>query len=108
MEKFARKVLERIKGTPIKVSENETIYKTCSIGYVEMPLDMTTPDLLNLEQMINISDYALYCAKENGRNCAAHFKLLKPVGTEDELKKYLVNLSKATKLNEEYFTIEFN
>ena len=107
LEKFSKKVLEKIKETPVKVSENETIYKTCSVGYVEMPLDITNPELLNLEQMINISDYALYCAKENGRNCAAHFKLVKPVGSEEEIKKYLVNLSKSTKLNEDYFKIEF-
>ncbi|HEX9061607.1 MAG TPA: sensor domain-containing diguanylate cyclase, partial [Clostridia bacterium] len=62
LEKFSRKVLVKIKETPIGVSENETIHKTCSLGYVEMPLDITNPNLLNLEQMINISDYALYCA----------------------------------------------
>lgn len=107
MDVFAMKVLEEVKKVSIEITENEKIHKTCSIGYVEMPLDITTPDLLNLEQMINISDYALYCAKENGRNCAAQFKLLKPVGTEEGLKKYLINLSKATKLNEEYFKIEF-
>ena len=28
LEKFSRKALEKIKGTPIKVSENETIHKT--------------------------------------------------------------------------------
>lgn len=107
LEKFARKILDKIGKTPIAVSENETIYKTCSVGYSEMPLDLTNPKLLNLEQMINISDYALYCAKENGRNCAAHFKLVQAVGTEDELKKHLVNLSKSTKLNEDFFKIEF-
>lgn len=104
---FAKKVLEEIENTPIKVSENVTIKKTCSIGYVEMPIDITNPELLNLEQTINLSDYALYCAKENGRNCAAHFKLIKEIGKNNELKKYLTNLSKATKLNEEYFKIEF-
>ena len=107
LEKFARQVLDKIEKTPIKAWENETIYKTCSMGYAEMPLDLTNPKLLNLEQMINISDYSLYCAKENGRNCAAHFKLVKAVGTEDELKKYLINLSKSTKLNEEFFKIEY-
>ncbi len=107
LKKFSRKVLDKIKETPIAASENEIIYKTCSIGYAQIPLDVTNPKLLNLEQMINISDYALYCAKENGRNCAAHFKFVKPVGIKDELKKYLVNLSRTTKLNEEYFNIEF-
>ncbi|NLD47246.1 MAG: AAA family ATPase [Clostridiaceae bacterium] len=107
LEKFARKVLEKIKKLPINISENETIYKTCSLGYVEMPLDITNTELLDLEQTINLSDYALYCAKEHGRNCAAHFKLVRQVGLSEEHKKYLVNLSKTTKLNEEYYKIVY-
>ncbi|MDP4180018.1 MAG: AAA family ATPase [Bacillota bacterium] len=107
LEKFSRKVLENIRETAIEVAENETIHKTCSLGYVEIPLDITAPQLLTLEQMINISDYALYCAKENGRNCAAHFKIIKHEGLDNDIKKYLANLSRNTKLKEEYFKIEF-
>ncbi|WP_207642419.1 diguanylate cyclase [Pseudobacteroides cellulosolvens] len=107
LDKFSRKILDKIKGTPIKVSENATIYKTCSLGYLEMPLALSNPDLLNMEQMINISDYALYQAKENGRNCAAHFKIIKQIENEEEIRNYLVRLTKTTKLDEEYFKIEF-
>lgn len=107
LEKFSRKVLEKVKTTLIKVSESQTINKTCSLGYVSMPLDRANPGILDLNQMINISDYALYCAKENGRNCAAHFELVKPIGTSEEIKKHLVNLSKTTELNEEYFRIRY-
>ncbi len=107
LEKFSRKVLENIQETQVRISENETINKTCSLGYVEMPLDITNPELFNLEQMVNISDYALYCAKEHGRNCAAHFKMTKWVGSEYDLKKYLTNLSNISKLDEESFKIEF-
>jgi histidine kinase len=106
LETFSMKVLKEIKETPIIISENESIHKTCSLGYVQMPLDLTNPALLNLEQMINISDYALYCAKENGRNCAARF-LKNDIELNDELKAHLIKLSKSTKLNEEYFKIEF-
>jgi diguanylate cyclase (GGDEF)-like protein len=104
---FSRKVLETIKETPLKVSDHQTIYKTCSLGYVKMPLDISNPELLTLEQMINLSDYALYCAKENGRNCAAHFKLKRLVGRDDDFKKDLINLSKNSKVNKEYFKVEF-
>lgn len=58
--------------------------------------------------MINLSDYALYIAKEHGRNCAAHFKLDKQVGTDDDRKKYLMNLSGNTQVNHGYFTIKFD
>lgn len=107
LKEFSMKVLKNIKKTPMRVAENKTINKTCSLGYAEIPLDITNPKLLNMEQMINISDYALYCAKENGRNCAAQFKLVKQIGTQEDIKNYLTNLSKSTKLNEEYFEIEF-
>ncbi len=106
LETFSRRVLKTIEETPIRLSETETIRKTCSIGYVQMPLDLTNPELLNLEQMINLSDYALYCAKENGRNCAGRF-LKKEGNLNDALRLYLVNLSKSTRLNEQYFTVEF-
>ncbi|HEX2947051.1 MAG TPA: diguanylate cyclase [Clostridia bacterium] len=107
LERFCRRVLTAVRETPLPVSEDKTIYKTCSLGYVQMPLDATDPGLLNLEQMINISDYALYCAKENGRNCAAHFKLIKPIGTDEEFKRNLMNLSRNTELNEEHFNIDY-
>jgi diguanylate cyclase (GGDEF)-like protein len=45
LEKFSLKVLDEIKSTPIKVCKNETIYKTCSIGFLEMPLALSRPDL---------------------------------------------------------------
>lgn len=107
LEVFSRKVIDAVKETPLKLSANQTIYKTCSLGYVKMPLDISNPDLLNLEQTINLSDYALYCAKENGRNCAAHFQLKRQVGKNEELKKDLVNLSRTSKINQDLFTIEF-
>jgi diguanylate cyclase (GGDEF)-like protein len=107
LTKFSQKVLQTIEETPMVVSDNVTIYKTCSLGYVKMPLDISNPEFLTLEQMINLSDYALYCAKENGRNCAAYFTLKKQVGTDDDFKKYLMNLSKNAKLNNDYFEIEY-
>jgi diguanylate cyclase (GGDEF)-like protein len=106
LETFSIKVLKTIEETPIHISENETIHKTCSVGFVQMPLDLTNPELLNLEQMINLSDYALYCAKEHGRNCAARF-LKNDNDLNNELRMYLANLSKSTRLNEDYFNIEF-
>ncbi len=107
LERFSQRVLEMVRKTPLHVAEDKTIYKTCSLGYAQIPLYMTNPGLLSLEQMINISDYALYCAKENGRNCAAHFRLIKPISSGDDFKRYLTNLSKETKLDEEYFKIDY-
>ena len=107
LDNFARKVLNNVKETPIKISESETITKTCSLGYTKMPLDLCCTDLLNMEQTINLSDYALYSAKENGRNCAAHFKLVKQPGKNEDIYNYLINLSRYVKLNEELFKIDY-
>ncbi len=104
---FPKKVLRTISETPMTVYEDKTIYKTCSLGYAQIPLDADNPILFSLEQMINIADYALYRAKENGRNCAACFRLKKHIGSEDEFMKQLTNFSTNTKLNEEYFEIDY-
>ncbi len=107
LERFCQKILEAISETYVTISDDKIISKTCSIGCALMPLDISDPAFLSLEQMINISDYALYCAKENGRNCAAHFQLTKPISTSDDMKKCLVNLSRDTKLDEEYFKVDY-
>ncbi len=107
LERFSRKIIDTIMRTPIEVAENETIYKTCSLGYAEMPLDNTNPDLVNLEQTINLSDYALYRAKENGRNCAAHISLKKRVESEDDFIRSIVKLSKQNKVENKYIKVEF-
>ncbi len=107
LREFSERLLKKIRKTTIKVSEGNAISVTCSMGCAEMPMDEDDPCMLNLEDMINISDYALYRAKENGRDCAAHFKLEKSIGTDEELRKSLKTISKATELNGDYFGIEF-
>jgi diguanylate cyclase (GGDEF)-like protein len=107
LKRFSYRVIETVKKTPIRIADNEIIHKTCSLGYTEMPLDNVNPGLLNLEQMINLSDYALYRAKEAGRNCAAHLVINKRLVTKDDFIKCMTNPSKTTKVNEEYLKIEF-
>ncbi|MBN2441347.1 MAG: AAA family ATPase [Spirochaetales bacterium] len=108
LELFSKKVLRTIKSTPLKVFENKIIYKTCSLGSVIMPFDKYNPELLNLEQTINLSDYALYLAKENGRDCAAHIQIKnQDNGNKDSIKHYLTSLSKNTEINYDYIEIKF-
>lgn len=103
--RFAKRVVEEIENTPVKVSEDRVIYKTCSLGYCEIPLDSDVPELISLDQAIRISDYALYRAKEKGRNRSARFNL-KGKGLNHEV---LMNLNSLSKLdfNEKYFEIEY-
>ena len=107
LERFCRNVLETVSATPLPVSKNKTVYKTCSIGYVRIPLSLSNPEHMSLTQIMQIVDYALYCAKENGRNCAACFRMIKEMGSSGELYEELQNLSKNTRLNEEYFEIDY-
>jgi len=105
LDKFALRILAQIEESPLEISPNITIHKTCSLGYTEIPLCKNNPSLLNLEKIINISDYAMYKAKENGRNCAVRFSGIKPFGSDEGVLKYLSNLTKSSALDEEHFKL---
>jgi histidine kinase len=107
LKTFSKNIINAIKDTPINLFENKTIHKTCSLGCAMMPLDIDNPEFLTLEQTINLSDYALYQAKENGRNQAAFIKLKKINKIDDSIKLYLTNLSRSVELNPEIIDIEF-
>ena len=107
LKMFAEKVITMVRQTQVVISNELTIIRTCSLGYTEIPLIDEIPDLLTLEQSINLSDYALYCAKERGRNCAAHFKLNRKPGKDCTIKDLLTHLSKYTNIENENFEIEF-
>ncbi len=104
---FSKKIITTVRDTPIELPEHNRIFKTCSLGFTSIPLIYDNPELLTLEQTINLSDYALYCAKENGRNCAAHFKLNNEYIADKNIKECITNLSKCTKLDQDFFNIEF-
>jgi diguanylate cyclase (GGDEF)-like protein len=104
---FSKKIITAVRDTPIELPEHNRIFITCSLGFTSIPLIPDNPELLNLEQTINLSDYALYCAKENGRNCAAHFQLNNEYIAGKNIKECITNLSKCTKLDQDLFNIEF-
>jgi diguanylate cyclase (GGDEF)-like protein len=107
LELFARKIITTIRETPITLSEDKKVFRTCSLGYTGVPLHPEFPEILTLEQTINLSDYALYCAKENGRNCAAHFRLNPGYCQEKNFTECLSKINKNTKLDSEKFSIQF-
>jgi diguanylate cyclase (GGDEF)-like protein len=107
LESFSKKVLKTVSETPIEVADNKTIFKTCSLGFVMVPTNTTMIELLTLEQTINLSDYALYCAKENGRNCAAQFKVKPQEKNDTAFRTYLLNISKCTPVNNNYIEIQY-
>ena len=64
------------------------------------------PELLNLEQTINISDYALYLAKEGGRNRAVLIKAKEDESLSDEYRDYLRRMNKNTRINEDFIDLQ--
>ena len=107
LDVFARKILKAISKTPLQISPDTTLYKTCSVGYSTLPIHAGTPDLLNLEQIINISDYAMYLAKENGRNRATRISMNQKTIPSLECKEYLQKLSKSDSVREEFIEVSF-
>ena len=102
---FPQKVIKAVSQAQLPLPNNQTISKTCSIGYAQMPFHFCQPDLLSLEQTINLSDFALYMAKENGRNQAVCIELNMKTPMDAQFKHYLFNLSKNSKLKKEYIQI---
>jgi diguanylate cyclase (GGDEF)-like protein len=107
LETFARKVLESVQAAPIEVAYGKQIHITCSIGYTEMPSNMSAPELFTLEQTINLSDFALYLAKEHGRNIAVHLSAREQVSLSQEYIDYLLRLNKNSAINDNYISVEY-
>ncbi|HEY9060697.1 MAG TPA: diguanylate cyclase [Pseudobacteroides sp.] len=104
---FSKKVLDLMRNTPIEISDNKIIYKTCSIGCTHLPFEPGLPDLLTLEQNINICDFAMYKAKKSGRNRAIHISPQQSGSyTGEELKRYILDLTDGSDIDERYVSIE--
>lgn len=107
LDVLARKILNAVSKSPLRINKETTIFKTCSIGYCTLPLHTKAPDLLNLEQIINISDYAMYLAKENGRNCAARISVNQTTLPSHECIEYLQKLSKSDAVRDEFIEVSY-
>jgi predicted signal transduction protein with EAL and GGDEF domain len=61
-----------------------------------------------MEQTINIADFALYKAKNAGRNRAVYISM-KDIDDNnmEEAKKYLLGLSKSSKLDDDFISVEY-
>jgi diguanylate cyclase (GGDEF)-like protein len=62
--KVAERILAAIEGESFKIGDGREIHKTCSVGVATvMPGERETP-----ARLVKKADYALYEAKESGRN----------------------------------------
>ncbi len=65
---FAAKILEKVAATHFDIGGGVSVRKTCSIGYVSLPVYWEQPGLLTFEQSTMIADLGLFYAKGHGRN----------------------------------------
>lgn len=108
LEMFSEKVLTKVKETGIKLPNKTVINKTCSMGCAYLPFEMRYSDILTLEQTVNICDFALYQAKEHGRDCSVHVSLAKSEFINDhKMKEYMANLTKDSTINNEFINIKY-
>lgn len=107
LKSFSKKVLEQVGKTPIELINKQVIYKTCSIGCVCLPFVASLPEALTLEETINLSDLAMYIAKENGRNRAVHINIQNTEQfTNEQLKEFVKNLARGSKVDKRYICVD--
>jgi len=70
---LARRILDEIGDCPFEVSDGNLVRKTCSIGWAIFPWIGKVPVAVPVEEIIKLSDRALYQAKQGGRNCAVGY-----------------------------------
>jgi hypothetical protein len=64
-------VLAAVSDTPfVLANPNETICRTCSIGWAAFPWLSKHPEIVNYEEVLNFADRALGEAKRAGKNRA--------------------------------------
>lgn len=66
---IVERIILAVKQHDFKINSDITLKKTCSIGVASYPFCPTAPLKATWEQVINVADRALYCAKESGRDC---------------------------------------
>jgi len=88
---FAEKLRSSVEEYSFEITSGEKIYKTCSIGFLQLPFYENNPSLISLEQAISLSDHALYQAKNSGRNKAVYLIGANPPESDAELKKMLAS-----------------
>ncbi len=65
----ADRLLKAFAEYSFEIDDSHTISLTCSIGFVPLPFSNFCFEQFTPEQVIQIADHCLYCAKASGRNC---------------------------------------
>ncbi|HET9408716.1 MAG TPA: GGDEF domain-containing protein [Candidatus Sulfotelmatobacter sp.] len=70
-ETLASRVLTAVGSTPFTLrTPDETIFRTCSVGWAAFPWLPSDPSAVNYEEVLSLADRALNQAKQAGKNRA--------------------------------------
>ncbi len=70
-ELLAHRVLSAVADTPFTLSRpEETIYRTCSVGWAAYPWFPADPRAVSYEEVLTLADRGLNRAKQSGKNLA--------------------------------------
>ena len=68
LSSLAERIRTSIANHPFSVGDGQFVRATCSIGYACYPFIPGDLESLTWEQVLSVSDRALYMAKHSGRN----------------------------------------
>jgi diguanylate cyclase (GGDEF)-like protein len=70
-ELLAKRVLSAVADTAFTLgASEETMYRTCSLGWAAFPWFIDNPRVVGYEEVLTLADRGLNRAKKSGKNCA--------------------------------------
>jgi len=89
---LAERIRKAIETHTFKIENDQTINRTCSIGFACYPFMTKDIRALDYEQIISIADKCLYISKMSGRNASVSIQSNESTVKKDLLKKINSNL----------------
>lgn len=95
----AEKIRKNIESFPFKTENGKTIWITVSIGMAFMPFFDHAPNLVGLDNVISITDLALYNSKNKGRDMCTVVKAGNNIPSSSEQMQGMLASSQYAELN---------
>jgi|GEM_PF-1289526 len=95
----AEKIRKNIESSPFKTESGKTVWVTASIGMAFTPFFDHAPNLMGLDNIISITDLALYNSKNKGRDICTVVKAGKNIPSSSEQMLGMLASSQYAELN---------